>query len=51
MKCDICDNTKEVKYFSFYVFGSEGINLCLDCQIMICELLRKVRNAVVRGRR
>ncbi len=48
MNCNICNDDKEVRHFSLYVFGSEGINLCLSCQILVCELLRKISNLVGR---
>jgi hypothetical protein len=40
MYCDICNSEMEVKNFALYVHGSEGFNLCLNCQILVCRILR-----------
>ncbi len=43
MNCLVCNSEKEVKNLGcIYTIGSEGTDLCLDCRIMIAELLRKM---------
>lgn len=39
-KCMACDNDKEVQYLPIYAFGSEGVNLCLQCRIVLSTVVR-----------
>ena len=48
MNCSICECEDEVKHLDLYVFGSEGVCLCLNCRITITELLRKMSNMASR---
>jgi hypothetical protein len=43
--CDICGCKGETKHYSFYVFGSEGVNLCESCQITTSKYLRGMMEA------
>lgn len=38
--CRICGSKDEVKHFSFYCFGSEGVNLCINCQIQVSNFIK-----------
>ena len=45
MECTICESTNEVKQCDhIYTIGSEGTKLCLECRILVAELLRRIRN-------
>jgi hypothetical protein len=48
--CDICGYKGETKHYSFYVFGSEGVNLCESCQIAASNYLRNIRDACNRAK-
>jgi hypothetical protein len=50
-ECYICENDDEVTNFPhFYVNGSEGCNLCLQCRISLTETIRDMRSAVTRAK-
>jgi len=38
--CSICDEKTECRSFELYVFGSEGIRLCHDCEMEVDEFIR-----------
>ena len=43
--CDICgQECKELMHLPLYVFGSEGIMVCLNCRIAITEYVRRMRS-------
>lgn len=39
--CSICREEKETKFFPLYVFGSEGIVLCHECEMEVVEFIRE----------
>jgi len=44
--CDICGDDKVTltTHLSLYVNGSEGIEVCLKCRIMLTELVRNIQS-------
>lgn len=41
-RCDICRQKNNlVRYLDLYPFGSEGLILCLNCELKILEFIRK----------
>ncbi len=50
--CRICSQeSKELFHLDLYVFGSEGINVCLECRISITEYVRGMVSACIRSRK
>lgn len=48
-ECGICFvETDEIRHFEIYVTGSEGIWLCLNCQIFLSHFLSDMRTATIR---
>lgn len=49
MNCYICDTNEdadnEIKHYCLYVNGSEGVELCVSCQIAVCEQIRHMKSA------
>ena len=45
--CRICNQSSdELTHLSLYVFGSEGIDVCLNCRIAITEFVRQLCSVV-----
>ena len=40
--CSICKEYEETRFFSLYVFGSEGIYLCHSCEMKVVEFIREL---------
>ena len=41
-RCSVCRYTgTNVKHLEIYPFGSEGVDICLDCELAICEFITK----------
>jgi len=47
MNCTICGGKAE-KYLAIYVVGSEGINVCHYCEMLIVDFVRGTMNACAR---
>ncbi len=45
-RCRICANKTETRNVNLYICGSEGLDLCHECEMMIVEF---VRHAIVLG--
>jgi len=39
-KCSMCGNVKNIRFKNLYVTGSEGINICIACEIQILDFVR-----------
>ena len=45
--CKICNQqSNELTHLSLYVFGSEGIGVCLNCRMAITEFVRQLCSVV-----
>ena len=40
MECTICKSSHEVDNLAIYTIGSEGTNLCLECRIIVSNMLK-----------
>ena len=40
--CSICMKYEDTRFFSLYVFGSEGIYLCHSCEMKVVEFIREL---------
>ena len=38
--CLMCSHKKELRNIDLYVIGSEGLNVCHDCEMSIVEFVR-----------
>lgn len=38
--CSICRNNDDTRFVDLPVFGSEGIHLCNQCEINVCDYIR-----------
>lgn len=50
-KCDMCRSEALVAHFDLFCFGSEGIGLCQDCRIVVCDFIIKKAMEALRHRR
>lgn len=50
-KCYICKENKPVRWKNLYTIGSEGTNLCIECEMkvvnFVCNLARKTNKEKV----
>lgn len=42
--CKICHSENQVRNLNLYVNGSEGIDLCQECQMRIIKYIRELQN-------
>lgn len=50
--CRICgQESQETRHLPLYAFGSEGVEACLDCLIILTELVRGMAMCAGQGRR
>jgi hypothetical protein len=48
MRCDMClkpITTSTCRQIPLYVFGSEGITICHDCEMQLCGFVRDTNRA------
>ena len=48
--CSICQGTNDTRHLPIYVRGSEGIEICHDCEMGIVEHLRNIIRACYKSR-
>ena len=48
MSCRICEADKETRNINLYAFGSEGVDACRDCEMLIVYYIRTL--SLVAGR-
>ena len=44
-ECRVCGSTQSIKLHDLYPFGSEGVLLCQQCEIAICNMIRDMASA------
>jgi len=49
--CSICHGPKQCNHFSLYVFGSEGVWLCHECEMAVHKFIRDLSLEKMRERR
>jgi len=53
VRCSLCGigvNKKDVKYLSIFVNGSEGIDACLHCRMLLTEFARALQSTATRSK-
>jgi hypothetical protein len=48
--CRICGGEGKTRHFSFYAFGSEGVEMCEACQIATSNFIRSMAEACSRAK-
>jgi hypothetical protein len=51
MGCDLCGDDTETIHLPLYVFGSEGIETCLQCRLVLTEVASGIRSASYKARK
>jgi ribosome-binding protein aMBF1 (putative translation factor) len=46
--CAICPSTEATRHINLYVNGSEGLNVCHNCEMKIVEYVRELSNINLR---
>ena len=46
--CMICKSEAETRYFDLYVFGSEGLHICHECEMELVGFVRDLRRSKMR---
>jgi len=41
-KCYACKENKQVRWKNLYTIGSEGTNLCIECEIKVVNFIREL---------
>jgi len=41
-RCYACGQDKPVRWKNLYTIGSEGTNLCMECELKVVNMLRKM---------
>lgn len=44
--CGICTEVTEVRHISLYIEGSEGLNVCHECDMMLVSYVRHMKHLV-----
>jgi len=44
--CGICTNVEEVKHINLYITGSEGLNICHECEMRLVNYVREMKALV-----
>ena len=44
--CDMCHTDRQVKNINIYTKGSEGTNLCYDCEMLVIKYIRDFSNRI-----
>lgn len=42
--CGICTETTNVRYIDLYVTGSEGLNVCHECEMRLVSYVRDMKS-------
>ena len=50
VRCRICGSLGETRHLPIYVSGSEGLEICHQCEMSLVEYLRQMIHASVRAR-
>lgn len=48
--CSICQSANETRHLPIYISGSEGIEICHDCEMGIVEYLRNIIRTCYKSR-
>ena len=51
MSCRICQNKATTRYISLFVNGSEGLNICNSCEMVLVEFVRLMMNLTFHARK
>jgi hypothetical protein len=51
MICDVCESDNQSRHFDLYVFGSEGVILCLQHQIKVGNFIRELTHEKMKEKR
>jgi hypothetical protein len=44
--CGICTDVKNTRYLDIYVMGSEGLNICHECEMRLVTYIREMKSLV-----
>jgi hypothetical protein len=47
----MCLETKETRYFDLYIHGSEGTQLCHNCEMLVVQFIRDEAMTALRKRK
>ena len=50
-RCYACGEDKPVRWKNLYTIGSEGTNLCIECEIQVVNFVRKMAILSVMARK
>jgi hypothetical protein len=48
--CSICNSKEKTKFIDLYVFGSEGLYLCHECEMKLVEFVRGTKSQYLKKR-
>lgn len=50
-KCSVCHTYGSAQHFDLFVFGSEGVDLCPSCRVIVCNQILDLTMSYLRDRR
>lgn len=48
-ECRICGNMDDLRHINLYVTGSEGLDICHDCEMRLVEFVRALKSIAARA--
>lgn len=49
-RCHICTDEVEVRHLALYVTGSEGLDVCHECEMLIVNYIRGLKLVVAKAK-
>jgi len=48
--CGICTEVTEVRHITLYITGSEGLNVCHSCEMLLVGYIRDMKSLVAKAK-
>ena len=49
-RCGICTDEVEVRHIAVYIIGSEGLDVCHECEMLIVNYIRGLKQVVAKSK-
>ena len=50
-KCMICYSDKDTRHINLHIMGSEGLDICHDCEMRLVSIIRHMMSLSTTGRK
>lgn len=48
-ECRVCSNEADLRHLNLYVTGSEGLEICHECEMRLVEFVRALKSVAARA--